>query len=73
MFPEPGTDIDMSAAEILMVVIVSGIGLSLVYLGAEYTRWRRNEAAHQRKTADFRELQARRFSSRERDVGASGN
>jgi hypothetical protein len=58
----------MSAAEILMVVIISGIGLSCVYLGAEYTRWRRNEAAHHRKSASYREFQARRFSNREHDA-----
>jgi hypothetical protein len=58
----------MSVADILMIVIMSGIGLSVVYLVAEFSRWRRNEAAERRKAADFRELQDGRVSRRERDV-----
>jgi hypothetical protein len=58
----------MSVADVLMVVIMTGIGLSVVYLVAEYSRWRRHEAAEQRKAADFRMLQAEELSRRERDV-----
>jgi len=58
----------MSVADVLMVVIMSGIGLSVVYLVAEYSRWRRHAAAEQRKAADFRLLQAGRLSGRQRDV-----
>jgi hypothetical protein len=58
----------MSVADVLMVVIVSGIGLSVVYVGAEYTRWHRLEAAKQRKSAGLRVLHAGSFSRGERDV-----
>jgi hypothetical protein len=58
----------MSVADILMIVIMSGIGLSVVYLVAEFTRWRKQEAAERRKAADFRVLQDGRLSRRERDV-----
>jgi hypothetical protein len=58
----------MSVADILMLVIMSGIGLSVVYLVAEYSRWRKHEAAERRKVADFRLMQAGRSSGRERDV-----
>jgi hypothetical protein len=58
----------MSVADVLMVVIVVGIGLSFFLLVAEYTRWRRYEAAEQRKSASLRALHERAFSRQEREV-----
>ncbi|MDB6045618.1 MAG: hypothetical protein JWM63_4169 [Gammaproteobacteria bacterium] len=58
----------MSVADILMIVIMSGIGLSVVYLVAEFSRWRKQEAAERSKAADFRVLQDRRVSRPERAV-----
>jgi hypothetical protein len=50
----------MSGAMVLLVVTLSGIGLSGVYLVAEYTRWRKDEAAKQHRSDSFRTLQAGR-------------
>ena len=50
----------MSGTVVLIVVIVSGIGLSGVYLVAEYRRWRKHEAAKQKSSDSFRTLQAGR-------------
>ena len=50
----------MNGAVIMMVAIVSGIGLSGVYLVAEYTRWRKHIAARRNQSAKFRTLQAGR-------------
>jgi hypothetical protein len=58
----------MSGADILMVVVVSGIGLSGVYLGAEYARWRKYHAAKQNEAESFRALDAERASRREHTI-----
>ena len=50
----------MSGAVVLIVVILSGIGLSGVYLVAEYTRWRKHEAAKRNRSESYRSLQADR-------------
>jgi hypothetical protein len=50
----------MSGTAIMVVVILSGIGLSGVYLIAEYKRWRKFEAAKRDRSASFRTLQANR-------------
>jgi hypothetical protein len=50
----------MSGAIVMVVVILSGIGLSGVYLVAEYLRWRKHVAAKQNESANFRTLQAGR-------------
>jgi hypothetical protein len=50
----------MSGAVVLIVVILTGIGLSGVYLVAEYTRWRKHEAAKRNRSESFRSLQAGR-------------
>ena len=50
----------MNGTVILIVVILSGIGLSGVYLVAEYTRWRKHEAAKRNRSANYRSLQAGR-------------
>jgi hypothetical protein len=44
----------MSGADILMFIIVSGMGLSGIYLVAEYTRWRKNEVGRQKKSEKMR-------------------
>jgi hypothetical protein len=56
----------MSGADVLMVVIVAGIGLSGFLLVAEYIRRRREEAAEQRKSANLRALHDRALSREER-------
>jgi hypothetical protein len=50
----------MSGTVVLIVVILSGIGLSGVYLVAEYTRWRKHEAAKRNRSESYRTLQAGR-------------
>jgi hypothetical protein len=50
----------MSDAIVMVVLILSGIGLSAVYLVAEYLRWRKHLAAKQNRSASFRALQSRR-------------
>ena len=50
----------MSGADVFIVVILSGIGLSGVYLVAEYIRWRKHEAAKRSRSDSFRSLQAGR-------------
>jgi hypothetical protein len=48
----------MSGADVFVVVVLSGIGLSAVYLVAEYIRWRKHEAAKRNRSDDFRTLQS---------------
>ena len=50
----------MNGTVVLIVVILSGIGLSGVYLVAEYIRWRKHEAAKRSRSDSFRSLQAGR-------------
>ena len=50
----------MSGTVVLVVVTLSGIGLSAVYLVAEYFRWRKHEAAKRNRSDNFRTLQAGR-------------
>ena len=50
----------MSGAVVMIVVILSGIGLSAVYLVAEYLRWRNHVAAKQHQSANYRTLRAGR-------------
>jgi len=50
----------MAGTVVLIVVILSGIGLSGVYLVAEYRRWRKHEAAMRSRSDSFRTLQAGR-------------
>jgi hypothetical protein len=50
----------MSGTIVLVVAILSGIGLSGVYLVAEYSRWRKHEAAKRNRSDNFRTLQAGR-------------
>jgi hypothetical protein len=50
----------MTGTVVLIVVTLSGIGLSAVYLVAEYFRWRRSEAAKRSRSDNFRTLQAGR-------------
>jgi hypothetical protein len=50
----------MSGAYVFVAVVLSGIGLSAVYLVAEYIRWRKHEAAKRNRSASFRTLQAGR-------------
>jgi hypothetical protein len=47
----------MSGTTVMIVAILSGIGLSAVYLVAEYNRWRRHVAAKQIRSESFRALQ----------------
>jgi hypothetical protein len=50
----------MTGTVVLIVVTLSGIGLSAVYLVAEYFRWRKSEAAKRNRSDNFRTLQAGR-------------
>jgi hypothetical protein len=50
----------MNGATIMIVVILSGIGLSGVYLVAEYSRWRKHVAAKRNRSESVRTLQADR-------------
>ena len=50
----------MSGADVFVAVVLSGIGLSAVYLVAEYIRWRKHEAAKRNRSDSFRTLQAGR-------------
>lgn len=50
----------MSGVVVLIVAILSGIGLSGVYLVAEYRRWRKHEAAKRNRSDNYRSLQADR-------------
>ncbi len=50
----------MSGAYVFVAVVLSGIGLSAVYLVAEYRRWQKDEAAKRNRSASFRTLQAGR-------------
>jgi hypothetical protein len=50
----------MSGTVVLMVIILSGIGLSGVYLVAEYRRWLKDEAAKRNRSDSYRTLQAGR-------------
>jgi hypothetical protein len=50
----------MSGTFFLVAVIFGGIGLSGFYLVAEYSRWRKHEAAKRHRSDSFRTLQAGR-------------
>ena len=50
----------MGGTIVFVVVVLSGIGLSAVYLVAEYLRWRKHEAAKRNRSDSFRTLQAGR-------------
>ena len=47
----------MSGSTVMIVAILSGIGLSAVYLVAEYSRWRKHVAAKESRSETFRALQ----------------
>lgn len=47
---------------LLIAVIVGGIGLSIVYVRAEYRSWREQGAAQRRREAALRDLHAARLS-----------
>ena len=47
----------MSGTVVMIIAILSGIGLSAVYLVAEYSRWRKHIAAKQNRSESFRALQ----------------
>ncbi len=47
----------MSSAIVMAVAILGGIGLSAVYLVAEYSRGRKHVAAKQSRSESFRALQ----------------
>jgi len=47
---------------LLIAVIVGGIGLSAVYVRAEYRSWREQGAADRRREAALRDLHAARLS-----------
>jgi hypothetical protein len=47
---------------LLIAVIVGGIGLSVVYVRAEYRSWREHGAAERRREAALRDLHAARLS-----------
>jgi len=50
----------MVGTDIFVVVVLSGIGLSAVYLVAEYLRWRKHEAAKRNRSDSFRTLKTDR-------------
>jgi hypothetical protein len=55
----------MSFDVALILVIVGGVGLSIAYVKAEYTRWRQHGAAERRRKAALRDLHAARLSSQQ--------
>jgi hypothetical protein len=50
----------MNGSTVMMITILSGIGLSAVYLVAEYRRWIHHEAAKRTRSASFRVLRLNR-------------
>jgi hypothetical protein len=47
---------------VLLLLVVGGIGLSTVYVRAEYLRWREHGAAQRRRETALRELHAASLS-----------
>jgi hypothetical protein len=47
---------DMSIDDLLMAIIIAGLGLSGACLKADYLSWRRENAAHRGKQASLREV-----------------
>jgi hypothetical protein len=50
---------------VLLLVVVGGIGLSTVYVRAEYIRWREHGAAQRRREAAQRDLYAASLSDQQ--------
>ncbi len=55
----------MSLDDVLLGVIVGGIGLCVVSFRYEYIRWQKHIAAERRKEMIMRDLHINRFSHRE--------
>jgi hypothetical protein len=55
----------MGFDDVLMAIVVVGIGLSVVYLIAETLRWRERGAAQRRREAVQHDLHAARLSQQE--------
>jgi hypothetical protein len=58
----------MSVDDLLIAIIIGGIGLSGAYVRAEFMLWRRNKAAERRREVCLRELHAHRLWHAENDV-----
>ena len=61
----------MSFDDLLLAIIIAGIGLSVGGLCAKYREWRRYLDAEKRQAVRFRELHAHRTHLQERDGCAS--
>jgi 6-phosphogluconolactonase len=62
---------DMSFDDLLIAIIVAGIGLSVAYLRAEYVSWRRYKAAERRHEVSLCELHLKRLRVEDNDVPAA--
>jgi hypothetical protein len=71
VFCEAQQEVDVSFEDLLIALIIAGIGLSGVYVRAEYVLWRRNQAAERSKEVRLRELHCLRLCHAENDVPVS--
>jgi hypothetical protein len=55
----------MSLDVVLMLIVLGGVGLSAIYVRAEYIRWREHGAAERRRETALRELHAARLSEQQ--------
>jgi hypothetical protein len=55
----------MSLDVVLMLIVLGGIGLSAVYVRAEYIRWREHGSSERRRETELRELHAARLSEQQ--------
>jgi hypothetical protein len=55
----------MSFDIVLLLIVVGGIGLSAVYVRAEYMRWREHGAIQRRRETALRELHAASLSDQQ--------
>jgi hypothetical protein len=55
----------MSLDVVLLLIVLGGIGLSAVYVRAEYIRWREHGAAERHRETALRELHAARLSEQQ--------
>jgi hypothetical protein len=58
----------MNIDDLLIAIIIGGIGLSGAYLRAEYTFYRRHKAVERRKQLSLRELHTNRLCHEENDL-----
>jgi len=56
--------------DLLIAIIIAGIGLSGACLGVQYCEWRKYRDAEKRQAASCREMHAHRMGLQERDICA---